>query len=82
MEALLVEEQGEGFYAVLLPGDDRVLITNDTGRRVLELCDGGRRTEAIMEEVTGLYPEMETEKIQQEVNAFLIAARDKGVVSW
>lgn len=80
--ALVVEEQGEGFYAVLLPDDDRVLITNDTGRRVLDLCNGSRSATEIVETVCATYPGVDGDKVRDEVHNFLQTASTKGVVTW
>lgn len=79
---LVVEEQGEGFFAVLLPDDDRVFITNPTGQRVLALCDGKRSTTDIAEAIIAAYPGVDGDRVRNEVQQFLVTATDKGAVTW
>jgi hypothetical protein len=79
---LVVEEQGEGFFAVLLPDDDRVFITNPTGQQVLGLCDGKRSTSDIVRAIVSAYPATDSERIRTEVHQFLATATSKGAVTW
>ena len=82
VEPVVLELQGEGFHAVLAAATGKVLITNDTGRAVLELCDGARSAADIAAEIAGRHPDVPADQIRGDVTAFLDAARDKGVLRW
>lgn len=81
-EPLTVEQQGDGFYAVLAGAAGRVLVTNNVGRLVLDLCDGVRDTEQITTEVVGRFPKMPADRVAGDVGTFMDAAVAKEVLTW
>jgi Coenzyme PQQ synthesis protein D (PqqD) len=81
-EPLSIEEQGAGFHAVLAGTTGRVLITNDVGRDVLNLCDGSRTEVAITDALAATYPDVPRDRIATDVHGFLASATDKGAIEW
>lgn len=79
---ITIEEQGEGFYAVLAGATGTVFITNDTGRHVLELCDGATAREAILADVRAQFVDVPEERLDQDIEAFLESATSSGLVTW
>lgn len=77
-----VEEQGEGFHAVLAGGAGNVLITNDVGRYVLDLCRRGTTLREIVSELSQRYPDAPEPRITDDVTAFVETAVAKGALSW
>lgn len=82
IEPLTVEQQGEGFYAVLAVASGRVLITNETGRRVLDLCDGRRTADEIGRSLAEQFPSHGVDVIERDVRDFLDQAVEKGALTW
>lgn len=81
-EPLSVEEQGAGFHAVLAGATGRVLITNDIGRQVLDMCDGNRTEGVIVGELAAVHDDVPRERIAADVHHFLDSAMDKGAIAW
>lgn len=81
-EPLSIEEQGAGFHAVLAGATGRVLITNDVGRQVLNLCDGARDSKAITDALADAYGDVSRDRIETDVRGFLDTAIEKGAIQW
>lgn len=81
-EPLNIEEQGAGFHAVLVAASGRVLITNDIGRDVLNLCDGSLTEAAITDKLAAAHPDVPRARIAADVHDFLASAADKGAIEW
>jgi hypothetical protein len=77
-----MEQQGEGFHAVLVPAAGAVLITNDTGRQLLELCDGRRTRDDIAAEFAAGHPDAPAADLARDVEEFLRVATEKGALTW
>lgn len=82
VEPLTVEQQGEGVYVVILAGKGKLFITNATGRRVLDLCDGTKTLEEIVDLMHSEYPGVDRAQIQSDVEKWLEVASAKGVIEW
>lgn len=82
VEPVSVEEQGEGVYVVILAGKGKLFITNSTGRRVLDLCDGTRTVADIVDSVHSEYPGVDRAQIESDVAQWLEGASAKGVIEW
>lgn len=67
---------------VLNPMNGQVFITNRVGRQVLELADGERNLEEIIQTITSGYLGATSEVVRQDVEAFLKEGFDKGLITW
>jgi len=81
-EGLVIEQHGAGFHSVIAPVSTSVLITNDTGRYVLENCDGSRSLGEILAAFDARFTDAPTEALRADVTAFLGAAAQREVVRW
>ena len=81
-DSLLFEEQGENLHIVMDVSSEKMLIGNNTGRQVLELCDGSRTVAEIVDSVSASYPQESREKIQEDVDQFLGMTTEMGIVTW
>ena len=81
-DSLLFEEQGENLHIVMDVSSEKMLIGNNTGRQVLELCDGSRTVAEIVDSVSASYPQESREKIQDDVDQFLGMTTEMGIVTW
>lgn len=81
-EPVVIEEQGEGFHAVLASAAGNVLITNDLGRYILELCDGTKTADEIVSDITARYPDVPAARIAGDIDTFIDTATSKGALSW
>jgi len=77
--ALLREDPKGGGPIVVLP--ERAVALNDTGRKILELCDGSLSAVAIASQLRGLHSYLDANKnIESDTHAFLAEMRKLGVV--
>jgi len=60
----------------------RMFVTNSTGKRVLELCDGTSDLAGITRKVEEEFAGTVSASVQDDVIAFFQAAHAKGVISW
>lgn len=81
-EGLVIEQHGAGFHSVIAPISASVLITNDTGRFVLENCDGSRSLSEILAAVDTRFAEAPAEALRADVTTFLGVAAQREVVRW
>jgi hypothetical protein len=81
-EPITIEEQGEGFHAVIASTPGQMFITNDVGKLVIELCDGLRTGEDIVAAVGDRYPGIPAGRVRKDVTRFLAAATGMGLVTW
>lgn len=81
-EPITIEEQGSGFHAVLAGAAGRVLVTNDVGCLVLDLCDGKRTGDEIVSAVVDRFADVPNERITEDVTTFLTQATQKEVLTW
>ncbi|WP_420115849.1 MULTISPECIES: PqqD family protein [Micromonospora] len=81
-DGLVIEQHGDGFHSVIAPVTASVLITNDTGRFVLESCDGSRSVAEIVVAVGNRFADASPELVRADVGTFLGTAARKEVVRW
>lgn len=81
-DQLTVEQQGDGFYSVLAGAAGRVLITNNVGRLVLDLCDGERDTEQISAAVVEKFSNVPSDQVRSDVQNFITSAIEKEALTW
>lgn len=81
-EPVVIEEQGAGFHAVLANAAGNVMITNDLGRYVLDLCDGSKTAQDIAAELAAKYPDVPRARIARDIDTFIDTAISKGALTW
>ncbi len=82
LESLVFEQQGENLHVVMAVALNKVLICNDTGRLVLDLCDGSRTVAEIVDAVSARFPQVNREQIEEDVEQYMTMAVEIGVVTW
>jgi pyrroloquinoline-quinone synthase len=70
-------DEADGAMLVVLP--ERAVKLNDSGREILDLCDGARSAEAIAGEIRRRHPEIEG--VEDDVHIFLTRMRGLGVLT-
>ena len=78
----LVINDEEQTPTVLNPMSGQVFITNSVGRQVLELADGGRNVDSIVDAIVKSFIGASRDVIRQEVGEFLKESQEKGLVTW
>jgi hypothetical protein len=83
LDVLIVNDDEEA-PSLLNPLTGQMLITNQVGKRIVELSDGSRDVEAIARQiVTEFRGAREREpEVLQHVEIFLAEGAKKGVVTW
>lgn len=64
----------------VLQGPERIIVLDEIGCAILDLCDGGRRVEEIGALLAGRY-QGDAAEIEADVTGFLQELADKGLVS-
>lgn len=72
---------GEGKVRTLL-FPEGALRLQDTGREILERCDGQHTVLQIVQELQGKFDQTDPEKIRSDVFTFIERLQQKGVVSF
>jgi len=70
-------DEADGAMLVVLP--ERAVKLNESGREILDLCDGARSAEAIAGELRRRHPEIEG--VEDDVHIFLTRMRGLGVLT-
>lgn len=78
---LVFEQQGEGLHVVMVTSLEKILICNDIGRLVLEICDGSHTVGEIVDTLSASFPQVSREQIEEDVDRFLTMAVETGVVT-
>jgi archaellum component FlaG (FlaF/FlaG flagellin family) len=78
----LVINDEEQTPTVLNPMSGQVFITNRVGKQVLELADGERSVEVIVDAIVKSFVGATPETVRREVHAFLQEGSEKGLVTW
>lgn len=81
IDELVVNDDGEA-PSLLNPMNGQILITNQVGKRIIELADGSRSVDAIAEEVAQEFRGAEKSEILEHAQAFLSESAEKGIVTW
>ncbi len=68
--------------SLLHPMTGKIFVTNWVGARVMELADGTRSVERIVELILEQFEGTAPEVVRQEVLGFLEDGADKGLVAW
>lgn len=68
--------------SLLHPMTGKIFVTNRVGVRVMELADGGRTLDEIVDGIVAQFRGAERAVVQAEVSAFLEEGAVKGLITW
>ncbi len=81
IDELVINDDGEA-PSLLNPLNGQILITNQVGKRIIELADGGRDVKSIAMAVAQEFAGAEEADILQHAETFLAEGTEKGIVTW
>ena len=81
LDVLIVNDDEEA-PSLLNPLTGQMLITNQVGKRIVELADGSRDLEAIARQIVKEFRGAQEPQVLQHVEVFLAEGARKGVVTW
>lgn len=63
----------------VIQAPERVLVLDETGKEIIELCNGERSIEEIVDQLASAY-DAPSDVIEHDVNAVVQVLRDKGIL--
>lgn len=81
LDVLIVNDDEEA-PSLLNPLTGQMLITNQVGKRIVELADGSRDVPAIARQIVTEFRGAQEPEVLQHVEIFLAEGAKKGVVTW
>ncbi len=81
VDSLIINDETEE-PSLLNSATGQILITNSVGKRIIELADGSRDVETIVETLAGEFEEATKETVSQHARKFLNESTQKGIVQW
>ena len=81
LDVLIVNDDEEA-PSLLNPLTGQMLITNQVGKRIVELADGSRDVESIARQIVKEFRGAREPEVLQHVEVFLAEGARKGVVTW
>jgi pyrroloquinoline quinone biosynthesis protein D len=60
---------------------EAVLVLNDSGYEILQLCDGAHTLSEVVQDLENRYPAARS-ILSQEVSAYIEAISQKGLIEW
>lgn len=78
---VVINEEGD-VPAILNPTTGKVLITNEVGKRFVELADGSLNLEGIVEQILQEFTGAEKPQVLEHAEKFFSEATEKGIVAW
>ncbi|HBL28551.1 MAG TPA: hypothetical protein DD490_17085 [Acidobacteria bacterium] len=79
---VLIVNDDEDAPSLLNPLTGQMLITNQVGKRIVELADGTRDLEAIARQIVEEFRGAQEPDVLQHLEIFLAEGARKGVVTW
>ena len=79
---MLIVNDDDDAPSLLNPLTGQMLITNQVGKRIVELSDGSRNVEAIAHQIVKEFRGARESDVLQHVEIFLAEGAKKGVVTW
>jgi hypothetical protein len=68
--------------SLLNPVEGKIFVTNRVGKRIMELADGTRTVDDIVEQIFREFRGTQKEVISNEVQAFLKESGEKWLITW
>ena len=81
LDLLIVNDEPDA-PSILNPMSGQIFITNQVGKRIMELCDGTRDLPGIVEELTRQFKGVSQETARRDAEAFLADSAKKGLITW
>lgn len=81
LDVLIVNDDAEA-PSLLNPLTGQMLITNQVGKRIVELADGSRDVAAIASQIVAEFRGAQEPDVLRHVEIFLAEGARKGVVTW
>ena len=81
LDVLIVNDDEEA-PSLLNPLTGQMLVTNQVGKRIVELADGSRDVEAIARQIVREFRGAREPEVLEHVEVFLAEGARKGVVTW
>lgn len=78
----LITSENEGTLVLAAPETGKTVITNRVGSAIIDLADGSRSLDSIVDALSSQYPEEERTKISHHVEVFIEDGIKKGIVDW
>jgi hypothetical protein len=81
LDILVINDEADA-PSILNPMSGQIFVTNQVGRRIMELCDGSRDLAGIVEEVTRQFKGISREAAARDAEVFLAESARKGLITW
>jgi hypothetical protein len=81
LDILVVNDEADA-PSILNPMSGQIFITNQVGKRIMELCDGTRDVPGIVEELTRQFKGVSRETAAHDAETFLAESAKKGLITW
>lgn len=81
IETIVINDDLEA-PSLLDPTTGRILITNRVGKRIIELADGSKGLEEIVDQVTREFIGAQKPDVLRHAEEFLAESAKKGLVKW
>lgn len=81
VESVIINDETEE-PSLLNAATGQILITNSVGKRIIELADGSRNLDSIVDAIVDEYTGAEKLKVSEQTRAFLAESTKKGIVQW
>lgn len=81
VDVLIINDEAET-PSLLNPMSGQIFVTNEVGKKVMELADGSRDLDAIVEEVTRQFKGTSRESARRDISSFLRTGVERGLVTW
>lgn len=81
IDTLIINDNAEA-PSLLNPATGQILLTNQVGKRIIELADGSRHVAAIADQITREFRNAQGSDVLRHTESFLTETTEKGVVTW
>ena len=81
LEMLIINDEAET-PSLLNPTSGQIFVTNPVGKRLIELADGSRTLEQIVEELSGEFADADPSDVYADARTFFETSTEKGLVTW
>lgn len=74
-----IDPEEDGVFVIVAHDRETLCVTNETGRLIVELCDGIRTVDDIAGELSSRF-DVDVERASADVTAFVRTAVEKGIL--